>query len=293
MRVGPPRVVCCGQCGAAWSRARLLSGNTFGGRVWTDGFVDAPMYPVQMTIPFFRCATCRTFTWDAGDTELEGVRATRDVMTLGADDLFDAIDARIWRSDDEARSVRRLAWWFANDARRSPPSASGGGYGCLLSIACAVMLVGAVGRGPLTTEYARGFAAMCGVLFVVGLVWARYDERRAIAREADSIEREIGDGPLTTSAYRDDPTKPPADLDPRLFANLVALDVLLDANAPESRLEQAEVARELGRFERATSLLDGIEWQPEFAPTVSWLRRLIARRDHRVRRVLTTKAWRG
>lgn len=103
-------------------------------------------------------------------------------------------------------------------------------------------------------------------------------------------QREMGDAALTTSAYRDDPTRPPADLDPRLVANLVAFDALLDASDPEARLEQAEVARELGRFERATMLLDGIDWQPELAPTVAWLRRLIARRDHRVRLVITPEA---
>ncbi len=83
--------MCCTSCRAPWSRANLLSGNTFGGRVWDDG-----------------------------ETAPTGVRATGDAMELGADDLFDAIDARIWRTPDEERTVRRLAWWLANDARRPP-----------------------------------------------------------------------------------------------------------------------------------------------------------------------------
>ncbi len=206
-------------------------------------------------------------------------------MELGADDLFDAIDARIWRTADEERTVRRLAWWLANDARRTPMRPPGGGYGCLLSIACVVMLVAAVGRGPLSSGFTLGFAALCAVLFVVGVVWSNRDERRASALEEAAIEREIRELPVSPSAYRDDPTKPPAELDPRFVANLVAFDALLDADAPEARLERAEVARELGRFDLATALLDGAAWQPELMHTVAWLRRLVERRDHRARRV--------
>ncbi len=50
MRHGPDAVIRCPHCGALARKRVLLSGNTFHSTVWTDGSVDAPMFPLQSVV---------------------------------------------------------------------------------------------------------------------------------------------------------------------------------------------------------------------------------------------------
>lgn len=65
MRPGPTHIIACPSCGGLHQELTFLSGNDFGARHWTDGKVDAPMFPV--TPRFVVCVHCKKgfFTEDA------------------------------------------------------------------------------------------------------------------------------------------------------------------------------------------------------------------------------------
>ncbi|RYZ42477.1 MAG: hypothetical protein EOO71_07590 [Myxococcaceae bacterium] len=58
---GPDIVLACPRCGAPHRRGSLLSGNTFGAAVWTDGWRDAPMLLLPPLVS--RCAACLRLFW--------------------------------------------------------------------------------------------------------------------------------------------------------------------------------------------------------------------------------------
>lgn len=290
MQFGPPRPVRCEHCGEGFTVDQLLSGNTFGATQWSDGFLDAPMYPLAMTVPFFRCAACRQFSWRRDDSTPTAPRAPRKLDALGPDDFYDAVAAHIWRNLDEERTVRRLAWWYGNHARRPALSRATGGVGCQVSLAgLFVMAASFLAWGHLSTTVTwLGLAA--GVA-MVATAWYRIPHERRLAeaqrrREIEAMRevevmREVDP---SRAPYRDDPADVVVrrQLDPRMHENLLALDALLDEHAPDERMERVEIARELGRFDAAQALLDGGAWRPEDADAVAVQRTLVDRGNHRV-----------
>lgn len=68
MMPGPDIVVACPWCEEPLRRLSLLSGNTFGAVVWTDGWRDLPMLPLPP--PVSRCGACQRFFWVGRAREL-------------------------------------------------------------------------------------------------------------------------------------------------------------------------------------------------------------------------------
>ena len=58
---GPDVVVAYPRCGGLARYETLLSGNTLGARVWTDGKVEAPMLPRPPEV--VRCGHCGGYYW--------------------------------------------------------------------------------------------------------------------------------------------------------------------------------------------------------------------------------------
>jgi hypothetical protein len=56
MLAGPDQIVACPHCKALAKYMTLMSGNTFGARVWTDGKQDAPMLPHPPAV--VKCRQC-------------------------------------------------------------------------------------------------------------------------------------------------------------------------------------------------------------------------------------------
>lgn len=59
MKPGPPLVVNCPDCGAQKKLMSIVSGNTFGARLWSDGMMFAPMLP--RISPVQKCPECGNF----------------------------------------------------------------------------------------------------------------------------------------------------------------------------------------------------------------------------------------
>lgn len=130
---GPDCVVACPHCRGLARHLTLVSGNTFGSRVWTDGKQFAPMLPHPPAVA--RCAHCQRFYWlrDAvplGCIDGMGTNPTPterrwaespDVREPEEAEYYDAIASGFARDGEEERVVRILAWWRRNDAFRDPP----------------------------------------------------------------------------------------------------------------------------------------------------------------------------
>jgi len=130
MRPGPDRVLACPDCGRAVRLNTQLSGNTFGGVIWTDAKADYPMLP--MTPEITRYQDCDRFFWLADATEL-GVldwetdgedatkvewRSARRVEELSESEYLKALSSGVARAEDEEVRLRLHAWWRRNNALR-------------------------------------------------------------------------------------------------------------------------------------------------------------------------------
>ncbi|NBD11958.1 ribosomal protein L7/L12 [Corallococcus silvisoli] len=68
MMPGPDIVVACPMCEAPLRQPSLLSSNTFGAVVWTDGWCDMPMLPLPPRVS--RCGACQRLFWVSRAREL-------------------------------------------------------------------------------------------------------------------------------------------------------------------------------------------------------------------------------
>jgi hypothetical protein len=94
---------------------------------------------------------------------------------------------------------------------------------------------------------------------------------------------------LSSGMPSQDPALPLAPRSERAEANLRRLYELLDPEKPDELLLRAEIARELGDFERAEADLAG-EFPAERGLIVARVRELTALRDTRVGEILSTDA---
>lgn len=184
---GPEWIIACPHCQAPARRLSLVSGNTLGARVWTDGRMLAPMLPDHPSIT--RCRTCQGFFRVEEAEKLEDLEPfatdagpdapwleTPLVQPLRARDLIEAATGGLPCDHDQERELRLLAWWADNDQRR------------------------------------------------------------------DMDDKDRAPGPML-------------DADTAV-ENMQRLSTLLDANDPNQRIMQAELARELGSFADAAELLE-------------------------------------
>lgn len=168
----------CPACEKAVEQPTLGSGNTFGARQWSDGFLDAPMLPEYPRLG--RCPHCAALFW------------VEDATLLG----------ECWPYD-----IASSAWPEAKPV-----------------------------EGPTAEEFLDAAPSCDGdpqrELFVRLRSWWRSNDRfRKAADEA----------PPFSEAER---------------ASLEALGRLLDDGDTQHTIMRAEIARELGRFDRCLKLLE-------------------------------------
>jgi hypothetical protein len=135
MILGPDQIVACPFCAGLAKYMTLISGNTFGSQVWTDGKQIAPMLPAPPAV--VKCRHRMEYYWlrDAkevgtgkgwGDEE-ETVDPRWDdaeyVEEPTEDGYYAAIERNLARGREQERSLRILAWWRRNDAFRRGLSA--------------------------------------------------------------------------------------------------------------------------------------------------------------------------
>ncbi len=90
MLPAPPRILTCPYCGQQKQVLQLMSGNTIGARLWSDGNQEAPMLP--RVSPVQRCPKCGKFYWMHKQELISGskVNWTADVGTLSFDEWTQA-----------------------------------------------------------------------------------------------------------------------------------------------------------------------------------------------------------
>ena len=141
MLPGQDQVVACPHCGALEKHQTLLSGNTFGAVMWSDGKQLAPMLPVPPGVA--RCHSCRNCYWleeaamiglvsgwseEDENSNPEWVNAP-EVREPSTREYHAAIAAGLAKDVDGEKRLRILAWWRGNDAARGKRHDSGGVVG--------------------------------------------------------------------------------------------------------------------------------------------------------------------
>ncbi len=156
MLPAPETIHQCPHCNTKARKANLLSGNTFGSQLWSDGYMHAPMLPEMVRVT--RCLGCRRIYWLADAQELGVVPApvfeqqevvvnrkwwfgTRkekrsgyrsspladlpELEHLDADGLVYALaEITIGSSPGREEYLRTKLWWAYNNSFRNDPNAS-------------------------------------------------------------------------------------------------------------------------------------------------------------------------
>ena len=132
MLPGPDQLVACPHCKRPARHPSLLSANTIGIRIWTDGKQIAPMSPE--TPPVAMCLGCEKPFWlsqaqklgqlDLGSGE-DGILEmdsewmdAEHVEEPTGEEYHRALQTGFAQSVDEERTLRILAWWRENDPHR-------------------------------------------------------------------------------------------------------------------------------------------------------------------------------
>lgn len=144
MLPGPDQIIACPSCGGLAKYATLMSGNTFGARVWTDGKQEAPMLPRPPAV--VKCRHCAGYYWladakEVGELDLwgedplapeegwssaeehplsvpESWRAAQYVEEPTEAEYYAALRAGLAEDRKQERALRIFAWWRSNDAFR-------------------------------------------------------------------------------------------------------------------------------------------------------------------------------
>jgi hypothetical protein len=133
MNPGLDQIIACPHCQGFGKYLTLLSGNTFGARIWTDTRQIAPMCPWPPAV--VKCRHCAGCYWradarkvgppfGADSEELDGPAWARvDYVEEPTEaEYFSAIEGDLARGRKREVSLRILAWQRANDPFRESPS---------------------------------------------------------------------------------------------------------------------------------------------------------------------------
>ena len=139
MRPGPDEILACPHCKGLEKHRTLMSGNTFGASVWTDGKQIAPMLPLPPAV--VRCSHCAAFYWLSDAEKVGAVDLWREERRQGdpawtaapyvqepvEEQYYEALESGLAVDLDQQRALRILAWWRRNDAYRDLPRTQPGG----------------------------------------------------------------------------------------------------------------------------------------------------------------------
>jgi hypothetical protein len=135
---GPDQIVACPHCGGLAKHLTLVSGNTFGARVWSDGKQVAPMLPRPPAI--VKCRHCAECYWLADANKVGSVQpwgaegrkvnpawtAAQEVEEPSEEEYYQALQKGLAVDAQQEKNARVFAWWRRNDAFRGlGPPASG------------------------------------------------------------------------------------------------------------------------------------------------------------------------
>lgn len=125
MLPGPPIYKQCPHCAKCFMEFSLMSGNTFGAILWSDGKLDAPMLPTTPLLVV--CPFCQGLVWCNEVPEIEDPMASFELFLLTSEakeydeptiDQYAHFLATHTLDADKARYVCIQLWWMHNDVRR-------------------------------------------------------------------------------------------------------------------------------------------------------------------------------
>ena len=109
----------CSNCDQVYSRGSLMSGNTFGAKLFSDGKNIAPMLPEFPRI--VKCKKCNTFFWLIEENEVTLSKKNKNIeeaVFLTIYEIQEAIDLNISKNNKELEYLRIRLWWALNDKIR-------------------------------------------------------------------------------------------------------------------------------------------------------------------------------
>jgi len=127
---GPDQVIACPYCGFLARQRTLISGNTFGAILWSDGKQESPMLPEFPAVT--RCRGCKRFYW-VDEAEVKGeIEAFGDkskhmpkewehaepTQHLTIDEYSEALDTGVGSDMPKEQYLRVHFWWAVNDIVR-------------------------------------------------------------------------------------------------------------------------------------------------------------------------------
>ncbi|WP_376791619.1 hypothetical protein [Thermoflexus sp.] len=132
---GPDRIIACPHCGFLAKQHTLLSGNTIGAILWSDGKMEAPMLPEFPAVT--KCRGCKRFYWvdeaevkgeikpfdDKSERVPEEWKRAEPIEHLTIDEYIEALDAGVGTDAEKERYLRVHFWWAVNDIVRRNPNA--------------------------------------------------------------------------------------------------------------------------------------------------------------------------
>lgn len=126
MLLGPNYVYKCPNCGNLLVQGSLISGNTFGATIYSDGKTIAPM--LQEFPNLTKCKKCETILWlsklkEIGIYEWNSVENLKlqhadRAEFLEIEDYYIALNKGIAENHDEELMIRQQIWWAYNDKIR-------------------------------------------------------------------------------------------------------------------------------------------------------------------------------
>lgn len=126
MLLGPTYVYKCSNCDNLLQKGSIISGNSIGAKLYSDGKLIARMFPDFPNLT--KCKKCDTIFWISKQKEIgeygwfEGEDSewsdADNVEFLDIDDYFRALDEKLDENDKENLYIRTQIWWSYNDRTR-------------------------------------------------------------------------------------------------------------------------------------------------------------------------------
>ena len=109
----------CNYCDNHFTRLNLLSGNTFGAKLYSDCYRYAPMLPAPIELEL--CTECHRFNWLRDLTEIENLSPeakVQDAIRMDISTTIKAIDESCYTELGQEVYLRTQLWWAFNDRVR-------------------------------------------------------------------------------------------------------------------------------------------------------------------------------
>lgn len=123
MLPGKDKIIQCPACDKKFRQQTIVSGNTIGAKIWTDGKQEAPMLPEGIVISF--CDSCNQYFWVEDAEVLDELDPWEDkdsdidyLKSLNLEQYIEALEKIEMRSQDDILFILRQIWWKYNDYYR-------------------------------------------------------------------------------------------------------------------------------------------------------------------------------